>query len=46
MDFGNSATDTATIAAVFAATGTIATATAMRSWRVKTSQIPCWATYR
>lgn len=37
--------DTASLVMAFAAT-TPAAANAMRSWRVKTSQIPCWASYR
>lgn len=46
IDMGVVAADTATLALTLAATGTISTANAMRSWRIKTSQIPCFATYR
>lgn len=46
MDLGALSTDTASLALTLAATGTITTAVAMRSWRVKVSQIPCWADYR
>lgn len=45
VDMGFLATDTATIALTFAGTPMTA-ATAFRSWRIMTSQIPCWAPYR
>lgn len=44
LDVGMDATDTATLAMTFATTPT--RAIAMSSWRIKTSQIPCWAPYR
>lgn len=44
MDIGMTATDTNTIKFSY---GTLpAAADALRKWRIKTSQIPCWATYR
>lgn len=47
LDVGMLSTDTATIALALAATSaTLTTAKVMRSWSVRTSQIPCWAPYR
>jgi hypothetical protein len=46
LDIGMEATDTAVVSLALAATATITVANAMRSWSVKTSQIPCWAPYR
>lgn len=44
LDVGVDASNTASLAFAFAANPTAATA--FRSWRIKTSQIQCWATYR
>jgi len=44
LDVGMDAANTAQLALTFAANPTAVTA--MRSWRIKTSQIPCWADYR
>lgn len=52
MDLGFDASDTAAIALALASTTITASdtgitvANAFRKWRVKTSQIPCWADYR
>lgn len=46
VDLTNTATDTATITLVTAATATVTPAVALRSWDIKTSQIECFATYR
>lgn len=46
LDVGPDSTDKATLAMAFATTTILPAANAMRSWSVKTSQIPCWATYR
>lgn len=46
LDIGKDSTDLATLAFTFAATTTITTALALRRYDVKTSQIPCWASYR
>jgi len=45
LDLGMLTTDTATLSLALKAT-TPTTTNAMRTWSVKTSQIPCWATYR
>lgn len=45
VDMGMVATDTATFVMTLLAAVPSA-ANAMRSWRIKTSQIPCWAPYR
>lgn len=44
LDVGMDAANTAQLALTFAANPTAATA--FRSWRIKTAQIPCWAAYR
>jgi hypothetical protein len=46
MDMGALSTDTAVLAMSLVATTKTAYADAYRKFRVKTSQIPCWATYR
>lgn len=57
MDIGATSTDTATLTLTLASTTIVAgsttvlpsgitTANAMRTWRIKTSQIPCYAPYR
>lgn len=45
LDIGMESTDTAILSLALKAT-TPTVANAMRSWSVKTSQIPCWAPYR
>jgi hypothetical protein len=45
LDIGMESTDTAVLSLALKAT-TPTVANAMRSWSVKTSQIPCWAPYR
>jgi hypothetical protein len=46
MDMGMESSDTATLAMSLVATSTTTYALAYRQFRVKTSQIPCWASYR
>lgn len=46
MDIGMTTSDTNSIKVTMAATTTILVADALRKWRIKTSQIPCWAPYR
>jgi hypothetical protein len=46
LDIGAASTDKATLAMAFATETVLPVANAMRSWSIKTSQIPCWATYR
>lgn len=46
LDIGMASTDTATITLALSNIAGITVANAMRSWSVKTSQIPCWAPYR
>lgn len=46
LDVGMTTEDTTTLAFTFAATTSITATAAMRTWSIKTSQIPCWAPYR
>lgn len=46
LDLGMESTDTAMLAFTFAIATTITAANAFRAYSIKTSQIPCWATYR
>lgn len=48
LDVGMAAADTATLALAFntANVAALTAATAFRSWRIRTEQIPCWASYR
>lgn len=46
LDLGMDSTDTAILTFTWATTAILPAANAFRSWSIKTSQIPCWASYR